>query len=73
VFEAFHGTQKTTWQNGIDCLLKAPHEFHKGNLMLTVMCKRMIQQSVEAVSDTIEIRKPFPDVYTCLPLLRITG
>lgn len=41
--------------------------------MLTMMCTGVIQQSFDAGSYTMEIRKPFPDVYPCLPLLRVSG
>ena len=40
--------------------------------MLTVMCKGVTQKSFDAVSDTMGIRKPFPDVYPCLSLLRVS-
>lgn len=41
--------------------------------MLTVMCKGVTQQSFDAVSDTRGMRKPLPDVYPCLSLLRVSG
>lgn len=41
--------------------------------MLTVMHKRVIQKSSDAASDTMGIRKPFPDVYPCLSLSRGSG
>lgn len=41
--------------------------------MLTVMHKGVIEKSSDAVSDTMGIRKPFPDVYPCLSLLRVSG
>lgn len=41
--------------------------------MLTVMCKGVIQTSLDATSDTTKIRKPFPDVHPCLPLLKVSG
>lgn len=41
--------------------------------MLTGMRKGVIQKSFDVVSDTMGIRKPFPDVYPCLSLLRVSG
>lgn len=41
--------------------------------MLTVMHKGGIQKSLDVVSDTMGIRKPFPDVDPCLSLLRVSG
>lgn len=41
--------------------------------MLTVMHKGVTQKSLDAVSDTMGVRKPLPDVYPCLSLLRVSG
>lgn len=41
----------------IDCFLRIPHEFHKGNLMLTMMCTGVIQQSFDAGSYTMGNKK----------------
>lgn len=43
--------------NEIDCFLRVPHEFHKGNLMLTMMCTGVIQQSFDAGSYTMGNKK----------------
>lgn len=41
--------------------------------MLTVMHTGVIQKSLDVISDTMGIRKPFPDVDPCLSLLRVSG
>lgn len=41
--------------------------------MLTKMHKGVLQKSFDAVSDNTGIRKPFPDVYPCLFLFRVSG
>lgn len=41
--------------------------------MLTKMQKGVLQKSFDAVSDAMGTRKPFPDVYPCLSLFRVSG
>lgn len=38
--------------------------------MLTVMRKGVIQKPFDAVSDSMGIRKPFPDAYPCLSFVK---